>query len=141
MPNQTHQTSSLTVFFSIETPLFRHATFYLAELFRQATFYLAELFCQATFYLAELFRQAMFYLVELFRQATFYLAELFRQITSLYFIYNFDIFYTFSQIISDSTSTKLKYGLLLDLEIQKNTIIYFKSLISKDYYQMIAYNF
>ena len=64
----------LTCFFSIETPLFRQATFYLAELFRQATFYLAELFRQATFYLAELFRQA-----------TFYLAELFRQIASPYF--------------------------------------------------------
>ena len=50
----------LTCFFSIETPLFRQATFYLAELFRQATFYLAELFHQATFYLAELFRQIAF---------------------------------------------------------------------------------
>ena len=50
----------LTCFFSIETPLFRQATFYLAELFRQATFYLAELFRQATFYLAELSRQIPF---------------------------------------------------------------------------------
>ena len=50
----------LTCFFSIETPLFRLTTFYLAELFRQATFYLAELFHQATFYLAELFRQIAF---------------------------------------------------------------------------------
>ena len=39
----------LTCFFSIETPLFRQATFYLAELFRQATFYLAELSRQIPF--------------------------------------------------------------------------------------------
>ena len=39
----------LTYFFSIETPLFRQATFYLAELFRQATFYLAELSRQIPF--------------------------------------------------------------------------------------------
>ena len=47
-------------FFSIETPLFRQATFYLAELFRQGTFYLAELFRQTTFYLAELSCQIPF---------------------------------------------------------------------------------
>ena len=56
-PNQTEQTSSPNVFFSIKTPLFRQAIFYLAELFRQATFYLVELFRQAMFYLAKLFRQ------------------------------------------------------------------------------------
>ena len=37
------------VLVSIETPLFRQATFYLAELFRQATFYLAELSRQIAF--------------------------------------------------------------------------------------------
>ena len=75
--------SPLTCFFSIEMPLFRQATFYLAELFCQATFYLAKLFRQATFYLVELFRQATFYLAELFRQATFYLAGLSGQIPFL----------------------------------------------------------
>ena len=50
----------LTCIFFIETPLFRQATFYLAELFRQATFYLAELFRQAMFYLAELSCQIPF---------------------------------------------------------------------------------